>query len=63
MCLAAEHQSLTSLDASRLLKMSAMLAQEALLAAERQGYLCRDTTLETTRFYSNRFPEFARMKW
>ena len=63
MCLKADHQSLTSLDASRLLKMSAMLAQEALLAAERQGYLSRDSTLETTRFYSNRFPEFAAMKW
>jgi ESCRT-II complex subunit VPS36 len=50
---------LTALQASRELKMSAMLATEALLAAERKGYLCRDVTLETTRFFPNRFEEFS----
>jgi len=61
--MACTENSLTELDVSRLLKMSAMLAKEALLAAERQGYLCRDVTLETTRFYSNKFSEFALQQW
>jgi ESCRT-II complex subunit VPS36 len=51
--------SLTSLEASRLLHTSALLAHEHLLAAERAGYLCRDTTLETTRFFPNRFNDFT----
>ena len=50
---------LTELEVSRQLHISALLANEQLLAAERKGYLCRDVTLETTRFYRNRFPEFA----
>jgi ESCRT-II complex subunit VPS36 len=50
---------LTALQASRELKMSVLLANEALLAAERKGYLCRDVTLETTRFFPNRFEEFS----
>jgi ESCRT-II complex subunit VPS36 len=50
---------LTALEASRELNISALLANEALVAAERKGYLCRDVTLETTRFYPNRFQEFS----
>ena len=50
---------MTVLDASRLLKVSAMLANEQLLAAEKLGRLCRDVTLEGTRFYRNRFVEDA----
>jgi ESCRT-II complex subunit VPS36 len=49
---------LTSLHVSRDLHIPSLLAQEQLLAAERLGYLCRDVTLETTRFYPNRFVEF-----
>lgn len=50
---------LTSMQVSRDLHIPSLLAQEQLLAAERMGYLCRDVTLETTRFYPNRFVEFA----
>jgi ESCRT-II complex subunit VPS36 len=46
---------LTSMQVSRDLHIPSLLAQEQLLAAERLGYLCRDVTLETTRFYPNRF--------
>jgi ESCRT-II complex subunit VPS36 len=53
------HRCVTSLDTSRALHTSPLLAQEHLLSAERAGYLCRDTTLETTRFYPNRFNEFV----
>jgi ESCRT-II complex subunit VPS36 len=45
----------TALEASPLLKLSPLLALEQLEDAERQGLLCRDVTLETTRFYPNRF--------
>ncbi len=46
---------LTSLEAARVLKISPLLANEQLLSAERNGYLCRDVTLEGTRFYQNLF--------
>ena len=46
---------ITVLDASKSLKVSAILADEQLLSAERMGYLCRDTTLEGMRFFQNRF--------
>jgi ESCRT-II complex subunit VPS36 len=49
---------LTALEASHVLKVSPLLALEQLKQAEQEGYLCRDTTLETTRFYPNRFPVF-----
>jgi ESCRT-II complex subunit VPS36 len=49
---------LTSMSASRELHISALLANEQLLEAERMGFLCRDVTLETTKFYPNRFDEF-----
>jgi ESCRT-II complex subunit VPS36 len=49
---------LTALHVSRDLHIPSILAQEQLLAAERLGYLCRDVTLETTRFYPNRFVDF-----
>jgi ESCRT-II complex subunit VPS36 len=48
------HVGLTSLEAARVLKISPLLANEQLLSAERNGYLCRDVTLEGTRFYQNR---------
>jgi ESCRT-II complex subunit VPS36 len=52
-------QPLTSLQVSRDLHIPSLLAQEQLLAAERLGFLCRDVTLETTRFYPNRFKDFC----
>ena len=51
------NDGMTVLDASRLLKVGAMLANEQLLAAEKLGRLCRDVTLEGTRFYRNMFVE------
>ena len=54
---------MTVLDASRLLKVSAMLANEQLLAAEKLGRLCRDVTLEGTRFYRNRFEDSDFGEW
>jgi EAP30/Vps36 family. len=48
------HVGVTSLEAARILKISPLLANEQLLAAERNGYLCRDVTLEGTRFFRNR---------
>jgi ESCRT-II complex subunit VPS36 len=47
----------TALEASHILKLSPLLAQEQLEEAERMGLLCRDVTLETTRFYPNRFQD------
>jgi len=49
------HVGLTVLEAARVLKISPLLANEQLLSAERNGYLCRDVTLEGTRFFCNRF--------
>jgi ESCRT-II complex subunit VPS36 len=51
----------TALEASHVLQLSPLLAMEQLEEAERMGLLCRDVTLETTRFYPNRFaaPEWA----
>lgn len=51
---------LTAMEASRALHVSALLAHEQLLEAEKLGYLCRDETLETTRFFPNLFEEFAK---
>eukprot|EP00531_Pseudo-nitzschia_arenysensis_P007350 CAMPEP_0116135048 /NCGR_PEP_ID=MMETSP0329-20121206/10983_1 /TAXON_ID=697910 /ORGANISM="Pseudo-nitzschia arenysensis, Strain B593" /LENGTH=457 /DNA_ID=CAMNT_0003629823 /DNA_START=103 /DNA_END=1476 /DNA_ORIENTATION=- len=45
----------TALEASHELKLSPLLAAEQLEEAERLGWLCRDVTLSTTRFYPNRF--------
>jgi ESCRT-II complex subunit VPS36 len=58
--LSVQRGNLTALQASKELHISVLLAHEQLLAAERKGYLCRDVTLETTRFYPNRFVEFCR---
>mmetsp|Transcript_4763 Transcript_4763/g.12517 ORF Transcript_4763/g.12517 Transcript_4763/m.12517 type:complete len:446 (-) Transcript_4763:41-1378(-) len=49
---------MTSLQASRALHTSPLLAQEHLASAERLGVLCRDVTLETVRFFPNRFGTF-----
>jgi len=45
----------TALQASHLLRLSPLLALEQFQEAEQAGYLCRDTTLETTTFYPNKF--------
>lgn len=45
----------TALEASHVLKLSPLLAAEQLEEAERLGWLCRDVTLSTTRFFPNRF--------
>lgn len=51
---------LTAMEASRSLHISALLAHEQILVSEKLGYLCRDETLETTRFFPNLFDEFAK---
>lgn len=50
---------LNELEAARLLNTSAMLAHEQLILTESKGLLCRDEQLEMTRFYPNRFEEWA----
>lgn len=50
--------STTALEASHVLDLPPILAMEQLEEAERLGILCRDTTLETIRFYPNRFVEW-----
>lgn len=49
---------ITALEASHTLQVSPLLALEQLQDAEQDGHLCRDVTLETTRFYPNRFSEW-----
>jgi ESCRT-II complex subunit VPS36 len=58
--LALKQESLTALDVSRKWHVSAVLALEQLQAVERLGYLSRDETLETLRFFPNRFNEWIR---
>lgn len=64
--LAEEHltlnatSGLTAMEVSRELHISALLAHEQLLESEKMGYLCRDETLETTRFFPNLFVDFAK---
>jgi ESCRT-II complex subunit VPS36 len=48
----------SALEASHVLKVSPLLALEQLKEAEKEGHLCRDTTLETTRFYPNHFDKY-----
>ena len=48
-------KGITSLDVSRTLKVSPLLANEHLQASKQLGYLCRDVTLECIRFYPNLF--------
>lgn len=48
---------LTAMEAGRILKISPLLAKEQLLSAEQNGLLCRDVTLEGTRFFCNNFVE------
>lgn len=55
---AAKPDGLTELEAARWLKTSALLAHEQLLAAEQMGALVRDATVESVRFYPNRFEEW-----
>lgn len=56
--LAAQKEGLTSLGACQQLHVSLVLAQEQLLLAEGMGYLVRDETLESVKFYPNCFEEF-----
>ena len=49
---------LTATEVSRQWHVSAVLAMEQLQAVERLGYLVRDETLESLRFYLNRFDEW-----
>lgn len=46
---------ITVMDASRSLKISALLANEHLLSGEQMGLICRDVTIEGIRFYPNLF--------
>ena len=46
---------ITAMDASRSLKISALLANEHLLSAEQMGWICRDVTIEGIRFFPNLF--------
>jgi ESCRT-II complex subunit VPS36 len=60
--LAAAADSVTGItadQAAKYLKLSAVLAHEQLLAAELTGTLVRDETLESLRFFPNRFPDFV----
>jgi ESCRT-II complex subunit VPS36 len=50
---------ITADHAAKYLKLSAVLAHEQLLAAELAGALVRDETLESLRFFPNRFQEFV----
>jgi ESCRT-II complex subunit VPS36 len=50
---------ITDIEASRRLHVSVLLAHEQLLAAERSGYLVRDETTESIRFFPNRFNEWV----
>ena len=52
---------ITPLEASHQLKLSPLLALEQLEEAERLGWICRDVTLETIRFYPNKF--VTETKW
>ena len=49
----------TALEAGRVLKISALLANEILLGAERNGVLCRDVTISATRFFRNTFATYS----
>eukprot|EP00823_Brevimastigomonas_motovehiculus_P003200 TRINITY_DN1938_c0_g1_i1.p1 TRINITY_DN1938_c0_g1~~TRINITY_DN1938_c0_g1_i1.p1 ORF type:complete len:434 (-),score=79.44 TRINITY_DN1938_c0_g1_i1:36-1337(-) len=53
--LAHDHSYLTELRASQLLKISLVLAKQRLLTAESMTYLCRDESVEGTRFFENLF--------
>jgi len=47
--------SLTAEELSRQQGLSVILATERLLAAETEGLLCRDYSVQGLRFYPNRF--------
>jgi len=49
----------TALEASHHMNISPLLAMEQLEEAERLGVLCRDVTLETVRFYPNKFVDWT----
>jgi ESCRT-II complex subunit VPS36 len=50
---------ITADQVAKYLILSAVLAHEQLLAAELTGALVRDETLESLRFFPNRFQEFV----
>ena len=49
----------TALEVGRVLKISALLANEILLGAERNGVLCRDVTISATRLFRNTFATYC----
>lgn len=53
--LLGEHKSLTAATLAGLTRVSAVLAAEQLLTAERAGQVCRDENIEGLRFYPNLF--------
>lgn len=53
--LSLKNGGVTALIASQHFKINLILATELLLAAEQLQYLCRDSTLESLVFFSNRF--------
>ena len=55
LCSSGDNGGKTALEASHVLKLSPLLASEQLEEAERLGWLCRDVTLSTTRFFPNKF--------
>lgn len=50
-------EGLTAMGAGRALQISVLLAHEQLLVSEKRGYICRDATVETLRFFPNLFEE------
>eukprot|EP00532_Pseudo-nitzschia_australis_P006372 CAMPEP_0168179292 /NCGR_PEP_ID=MMETSP0139_2-20121125/9745_1 /TAXON_ID=44445 /ORGANISM="Pseudo-nitzschia australis, Strain 10249 10 AB" /LENGTH=415 /DNA_ID=CAMNT_0008099071 /DNA_START=491 /DNA_END=1738 /DNA_ORIENTATION=- len=53
--LCTDENGKSALEASHSLQLSPLLAAEQLEEAERLGWLCRDATLSTVRFYPNKF--------
>ena len=55
LCQVESMGSLTAEELSRKQGLSVILATERLLAAETEGLLCRDYSVQGLRFYPNRF--------
>jgi ESCRT-II complex subunit VPS36 len=56
--LALTSNGVNELEAAKAMNTSALLAHEQLLAAEQVGFLVRDESLETLRFFPNQFEVF-----
>jgi len=59
LCRCEDGGCVTALTVSRSMHVSAVLALEQLQEAERAGVLVRDETLESIRFFPNRFDEWC----